>query len=365
MAKKIKVYLQYPWSFPDSPYYKYLITNPPKNIEYLNTQTQKGVITSSFRFGLMNKIKNVVRELMYILRRPNIIRTKKGDYDVIHCAHCLSSNKQPWITDAEHYWNFASSGEIAYSNAGRERIKKMLKSPYCKRVLPWTKAAKESILKNMNDAEIEKKTELVYPAIPLPELRLKKNKKITLLFVGRYFYGKGGLHALEAFDRLSKKYNIECIFVSETPKQFIDKYSGNKRIKFHGLMPQKKLFELYSEADIFVYPGYSDTFGFALIEAMSFSLAVVTVDGFARKEIVSEGKTGFVIERKKETDCNKIDEEGKRIIEEIVEKTSQLIKNKKLLQKMSKSARKEIEKGKFSMKERNKKLERIYQEAIK
>src|SRR4030042_1138682 len=199
MAEKIKVYLQYLWSFPDSPYYKYLITNPPKDIEYLNVQAQKGAITSSFRFGLMNKLKNMIRKALMTIKIPNIVRTKKGDYNLIHCAHCLSLNKKPWVADVEHYWNFASSGEIAYSNAGRERIKKMLKSPYCKRVLPWTNAAKESIIKNMNDKEIEKKTEVVYPAIQLPKLKLnkKKNKKITLLFVGRYFYGKGGLHALE------------------------------------------------------------------------------------------------------------------------------------------------------------------------
>src|SRR4030042_1238226 len=306
MAEKIKVYLQYLWSFPDSPYYKYLITNPPKDIEYLNVQAQKGAITSSFRFGLMNKLKNMIRKALMTIKIPNIVRTKKGDYNLIHCAHCLSLNKKPWVADVEHYWNFASSGEIAYSNAGRERIK----------------------------------------------------KKITLLFVGRYFYGKGGLHALEAFDRLSKKHDIECIFVSETPKQFIDKYSGNKRIKFHGLMPQNQLFEFYSKADIFVYPGYSDTFGFALIEVMSFGLPIITVDGFARKEIVEDKKTGFVINKKKDIDCNKIDDEGKSIINEIVEKTEKLIKNKKLLQKMSKNARKEIESGKFSIKEKDKKLEK-------
>jgi len=46
MKKPIKVYLQYPWKFPDSPYYKYLIESPPKGISFQNIQKQKGVITN-------------------------------------------------------------------------------------------------------------------------------------------------------------------------------------------------------------------------------------------------------------------------------------------------------------------------------
>ncbi len=34
----MKVYLQYPWKFPDSPYYKYLIDSLPDGIEYLNVK---------------------------------------------------------------------------------------------------------------------------------------------------------------------------------------------------------------------------------------------------------------------------------------------------------------------------------------
>ena len=37
---KIKVFLQYPWKFPDSPYYNYLVKYPPKNIEYLKNSEE-------------------------------------------------------------------------------------------------------------------------------------------------------------------------------------------------------------------------------------------------------------------------------------------------------------------------------------
>ncbi len=354
--KKIKVWLQYPWKFPDSPYYKYLIENPLEGLEYLNVKKQKGVITSSKKFRFMNKLKKYLRKILEIIKMPNIIKTKKGEYDVIHCAHCLSLNKKPWIVDVEHYWNFASSGKIAYSKKGKEKIKKFLKSPYCKKIIPWTEAAKKTIISALRDKDIEKKIEVVYPAIPLIKFKKKNSKKLVLLFVGRYFYSKGGVETLEVFDDLTRKFKeIECIFVSDTPKEFKEKYSKNKKIKFYDLMPQKELFKIYEKSDIFVYPGYSDSFGFALLEVMAFGIPIITANGFAREEIVENGKTGYIIYNK----------DKKIMIEKMINKISKLLKDKKLLKSMGKEARKEIEKGKFSIKQRNKKLEKIYREALK
>jgi len=356
----MKVYLQYPWKFPDSPYYKYLIENPPEEVEYVNIQKQKGVITSKNKFKLMNKLKSLARKVLYLLKRPNIVKTKGNDYDLIHCCHCLSKNKSDWMVDVEHYWNFASSGELAYSSKGKRIIKKYLKSNYCKKILAWSEACKKTINDAVEDKVIANKIEVVYPAIKPQEIG-KKTNKITLLFVGRYFFGKGGHHVLMMFNKLIHKYpNIECIMVSDVPEEW--KEYENKRIKIFPMMPQKDLFKLFKKADIFVYGGYSDTFGFALLEAMSFGLPLVTASAFARDEIVEEGKTGYIIPTEEIEWVN-----GKPILQyelnflmESVSKISKLISNKSLRTRMGKAALKEITSGKFSIKERNKKLRRIY-----
>ena len=114
-----------------------------------------------------------------------------------------------------------------------------------------------------------------------------------------------------------------------------------------------------------VYPGYTDSFGFAYLESMSFGIPIVTVDGWSRKEIISEGKTGFVIERPKKMAWDKIEKEEREIVQEIINKTSLLIENKKLRETMSKNCIKEIKEGKFSIKKRNKELKKIYGEALK
>ena len=171
---------------------------------------------------------------------------------------------------------------------------------------------------------------------------------------------------MEAINFLTKKYkNVYAIFNSEVPKDILQKYSKNKKIEFCPLVPQKKLFEIYEKSDILIYPGYTDSFGFAYLEAMSFGIPIITVDGWSRKEIVTENETGFVFQRPKEFSWNKIEGKEKIIIKQMIEKASLLIENKNILEKMSKNCLNEISLGKFSIKERNKKLKRIYREAIK
>jgi len=369
--EKIKVYLQYPWKFPDSPYYKYLLQDSPEGIEYLNTKKQKGVITNQRFFWFSNFLKKVIRKSINLIypAMPNAHKSPKGNYDLIHCAHCLSKNKdKPWIADIE----FSSQVWVTLNKPkNRENVKRILRRNNCKKIITWTKKMKKELLESF--PEIKSKVEVVFPLIPKLNVKRKKHKEINLFFAARYFYSKGGLHALEVMDRLTKKYeNVKGILVSEIPKEIKNKYSKNKKIKIFNLMPQEELFEkVYSIGDIFIYPGYSDSFGFAIPEVMGLGVPVVSVDTSTRKEILSEGKNGFMISTKlNQGGLIKIsnslnDPESKKIIKGLENKTSKLIKNKKLLWKFSKNAKKEISSGKFSPKKIKKKMRRIYSEALK
>jgi glycosyltransferase involved in cell wall biosynthesis len=364
MNKQIKVYLQYPWKFPDSPYYKSLIENPPENVRYLNTEEQKGVIVSKKFFWFSNFLKKYIRKFFNVskLTIPNAHLSPEKDYDLIHCAHCLSQNEnKPWIADFESVWQMYIGNE---TEKAKEKVRNILQKENCKKIIAWTEETKKEIIKEF--PEIKNKVEVIYPAIPSRNFKKKQKKEINIIFSGRYFYWKGGLHALEAIDKLTKKYkNVYGIINSVVPEEIKKKYSQNNKIKFHELIPQEKLFELYTEADIMIYPGYSDTFGFGFLEAMSFGLPIVTIDGFARKELVEEGKTGFVINKPRQINEELIRKVDENIIKNIFEKTEILIKDKKLRKSMSKNGLGKIKTGKFSIKERNKKLERIYLESLK
>lgn len=369
--EKIKVYLQYPWKFPDSPYYQPLIQNPPNNVKFLNIEEQKGAITNKKKFWLSNSLKQVIRRTLsrFDAGVINAHSSPPGDYDLIHCAHCLSKNKnKPWVADFECGWQFFVGKE---NKKIREQAKDLILSPNCKGLLAWTEKTKQEMINII--PEIKDKIEVVYPAIPSQKSIKKKHDGINLVFVARYFHDKGGYHAIEVMKGLIERYNnVRGIIVSPTPPEIIKENKNNDKITFYPLMPQKEVFEkVYSIGDIFIYPGYADSFGFAIPEAMSFGMPVIGVNGYARKEVIIEGKTGFVadfptgINNPCQLDWKNIGEREEPIIKKMTEKAALLINHKKLRETMSENCINEIKKGKFSIDVRNNKLGRIYHEAIK
>jgi len=364
--KKIKVYLQFPWKISDSQYYKSLMENPPKDVEYFPTNQNNGMILSKKRLKFVNFLKGIPRKILETLELPiiNVHKTSTyQEYDLIHCAHCLSKNDEPWVADFESLWQMWVSGRD--TEIGIKKVKNILKNKNCKAIIAWTNAAKREIIKRY--PEIKKKVHVVGFGQKKQIFEKKKKKNIQLVFIGRYFFWKGGLHAVEAMDRLTRKYeNVEALVISQTPKDLREKYSINKKMNFMELIPHEKLNkEIFPFSDILIYPGYSDTFGFIFPEAMSFGIPVVTIDGFARKEIVKDGKTGKVIELNKQLSDIEMKSPNEKIVKEIVKETSLLIDNEKLREKMSRNCLKEVEYGMFSIEKRNEKLRRIYEKEIK
>lgn len=369
MKKKIKIFIQKPWVQSDSPYYKFLRENPPEGIEYVNAKNFK-LIQNKNKLKLNNWIKQNGKKWVrkFFPNLPNIHFTKDSEkYDLIHCAHCLSKNKnKSWVADMEHFGQFWLAPMAQNKHGSKKWILPYILSNNCKKIMPWTEWSKNNILKRF--PELKDKIELVYPAVPERKFKKKKTGKIKLLFVGRNFYLKGGEVAIKVVDELSRKYeNVEGVIVSDTPSVILKKYSKNKKITFYNLLSQEKLFrEIYPSCDIFLYPTFSDTFGFAILEAQSFGLPVITQktrSTHTLHETIREGETGFIIENLGASGEDR--NFNKKIIREIIINTEKLIKSKPLLKKMSKNCLKEIKSGKFSIRKRNEKLKKIYSDALK
>jgi glycosyltransferase involved in cell wall biosynthesis len=361
--KSIKVHLQYPWKFPDSPYYKYLIDNPPEGIKYINAEKQKGVITNKKFFWFSNFLKKNIRKSLSTLNLslPNARLSPRGNYDLIHCAHCLSLNKnRPWVADIESFWQLYLGKKTKKS---KEKVKKILISNNCKKILPWTQITANEIIKEF--PEIKEKVEVVYPAVPVQKFKRKKNKRLKIIFIARYFDIKGGIVALKVLEKLGQKYGVEGIVISNVPENIKKRYS---KLKIYDLMPQEKLFELMQNSDLFLYPGSADTFGFSLLEAMAFGLPIITINTkgtISRKELIENNKIGLIFDIDNKINFNKIGKIEEEIINKLIENCSKLIENKKLREKMSKNSIEIVKNGKFSIKERNRKLKKIYEESLR
>ena len=133
----------------------------------------------------------------------------------------------------------------------------------------------------------------------------------------------------------------------------------------------------FKSADIFFFPAH-DAPSFVILDAMSYELPVVTIDGVGNSEIVEDIKTGFVVDRSEKVPYftgnlfpnsgtpqfkKAIKTPDPKVVDGLVDKVSILIENEELRRKMGKVGRWEVEQGKFSIEKRNEKLKRIFDEA--
>lgn len=221
------------------------------------------------------------------------------EYNLIHSSRgFLVLNKKPWVVDLEHVGSFG-----AFHKEKVKRIAiKFLKSNWCKKILPHSIAAKNSLINawKINDRKILDKIEIMYPAINKRNIKKVKKDEISIGFLATRgaFYEKGGRELLEAFKILSKKYdNIRLIMKVKPPEEIIKRYSLPK-VEFltkHFNTREELFREFYEKIDIFVLPTYVDSFGYSLLEAMSVGLPLISTDIFAIPEIIEEGKNGLLV----------------------------------------------------------------------
>jgi glycosyltransferase involved in cell wall biosynthesis len=78
---------------------------------------------------------------------------------------------------------------------------------------------------------------------------------------------------------------------------FISSHHLEKEVSFLGVLTGNAKYSTYRSADIFCFPTFfaSEGFSVVLLEAMSFSLPVVTTDWRGLKSIVAEGESGFLV----------------------------------------------------------------------
>jgi len=299
-------------------------------------------------------------------------------YDLIHSTRgILPLNKKPWIVDLESGAAFSGLDWNNLRNPLMQKIIiKLLSSDSCKKIMPQSISAEKSLLENIDCSKFKHKIETVYLAYHTTKLKRKKSDKVRLSFIGRTFYEKGGHHLLEAFRILNQKY----------PGKLKLKYKGKvppgRKLKLPNIeyldnIPDPKKFYdvIFGDCDIYVQPTTVDSFGVSILEAISTGLPIVCTDDFTLPELVQDGYNGFLVKSPVHWYDNRFDLAGKYMklvsksnpetVNELVEKISVLIENRKLREKMGKNSFRLVSTGKFSIKERNKKLRKIYDEVLR
>jgi 1,2-diacylglycerol 3-alpha-glucosyltransferase len=126
---------------------------------------------------------------------------------------------------------------------------------------------------------------------------IAKNKKI-ILFVGRVGFEKKLGVLLDSVKKL-KSRNWILVIAGSGPQ--LENYRqqaetlGLKNVIFTGFLEDRLLGAAYSQADLFVSPSDSETFGLTFIEAMAYGKPVIGVNKLGPKELITNGSDGFLI----------------------------------------------------------------------
>jgi len=163
-----------------------------------------------------------------------------------------------------------------------------------------------------------------------------ENPIVTILFLSNLIESKGVFILLEACKLLEQNgINFQCVFVGGEGdisdfefKAYTKKLHLHNHVVFVGKKYGIEKEELFLGADIFAFPTYYpyECLPLVLLEAMQFSLPVISTYEGGIPDVVIDKKTGFLIRQEN--------------VLELAEKLEELIYNKELRAKMGNAGRK-------------------------
>ncbi len=117
-------------------------------------------------------------------------------------------------------------------------------------------------------------------------------RPLQVLFLGQIDLRKGLYPLLEAIDTLHGE-PIEFWFAGPLRIAVPSKFKGQPNVKWLGTVPRKDVSKLLRDADVFMFPTFSDGFGLTQLEAQSWKLPVITTNFCG--DVVKNGVNGVLL----------------------------------------------------------------------
>jgi glycosyltransferase involved in cell wall biosynthesis len=239
----------------------------------------------------------------------------------------------------------------------------------------------------VSDPQLLRKVEVVYPAIRKVEdefIRFHDGSQgVSLLFSGDFFR-KGGVNVIDAFERAQKLYpNLKlrlCCGESmdfNTPnlalrEEYLRKIKANPGVMFGRATREELVRQILPHTDVYLLPTYTETFGFAILEAMAFGIPTISTNFFAIPEMLEHNVSGLLIDTSR-YDCERLfrgytvkeipPDFREHVTEQLFRFMCSLIESVELRKRIGLAAL-ETARTKFSFEVRNRIMLKIYREAL-
>ena len=186
-----------------------------------------------------------------------------------------------------------------------ERANKIIAVSYFtkRELLEYYKVPEEKIRVIHNGVDVNK----FKPAKDKRKIKEELGLKIddlAILSVGRLYARKGLFTLIESMPAVVKRFKNAKFIISGKGQSdemrklinYADKIGVKDSIIFTGYYPDKKLPKLYQAADVFAFSTFYEHHPFAVLEALSTGLPVVTTNVGGIPETIESGKNGFLVE---------------------------------------------------------------------
>jgi glycosyltransferase involved in cell wall biosynthesis len=165
---------------------------------------------------------------------------------------------------------------------------------------------------------------------------LDPNEKIVL-FVGRLYHRKGLETLLQSVPPVLKEVSNVKFVISgtgfkqkeESLRNLVNELDIKNHVTFLGYIPDEKLPLLYATSDIFVLPAIYENFPFAILEAQSTGIPVISTKVGGIPEFLADSENGFLIDPGNSA--------------QLTQRILNLLQNPELAKKMGDRGRKKIE----------------------
>ena len=177
------------------------------------------------------------------------------------------------------------------------------------------------------------------PVVEYENSNTNANQTPELLFLSNLIESKGVFVLLDALKILkSKEINFHCNFVggegdisSQQLKQKISKLNLQDFVTYHGKQFGDDKYRLFNLSDVFILPTFyeNECFPLVLLEAMQFSLPLISTYEGAIAEIIDNNETGYLVEKQDSVD--------------LANKIQQLLENSTLMKNMGRKGKEKFE----------------------
>lgn len=132
-----------------------------------------------------------------------------------------------------------------------------------------------------------------------PKILTNKTGIIRLINVGSLSENKNQIFLIEVAEILKKRninFELHCLGdgkILNDLRSKAEKKSLTQNIIFHGNVPNVE--EYLWKSDIYLHSAKSEALGLTIIEAMASGLPVITLDGKGNRDLIEQGKNGYMI----------------------------------------------------------------------